>query len=130
MIRPGQTIENSLTGEVLTFHKTARDTGGEYVLVETLLPPGATGAAAHSHPHQSESYYVLDGRLGIEIGHEKLQFGAGDGVTLLPRTPHNVWNAGVGDVRFTCEVRPAGAFETQIELLFDLAAARKPDKAA
>jgi hypothetical protein len=28
MIRGGQTIENPVTGEVLIFHKTSRDTGG------------------------------------------------------------------------------------------------------
>jgi hypothetical protein len=51
MIRSGQTIENPVTGEVLIFHKTSRDTGGEYVLVETILRPGATVVAAHSHPY-------------------------------------------------------------------------------
>ena len=50
MIRTGQTIENPVTGEVLIFRKTARDTGGEYVLVETVLRPGATVAAAPLAP--------------------------------------------------------------------------------
>ena len=33
MISTGQTIENPVTGERITFHKTSRDTGGEYVLI-------------------------------------------------------------------------------------------------
>lgn len=128
MIRTGQTIENPVTGEVLIFHKTSRDTGGEYVLVETVLRPGASVAAAHSHPHQAESFAVLEGQIGMRIGREKVELQAGDGVTVLARTPHKFWNAGDGEARFTCEVRPAGAFEQLIETMFTLAADGKTSK--
>jgi quercetin dioxygenase-like cupin family protein len=128
MIRTGQTIENPVTGEVLIFHQTSRDTGGESVLVETVLRPGATVAAAHSHPYQSESFQVLEGRVGFKVGREKLELGPGDGVTVLPRTAHKFWNAGEGGARFTCEIRPAGAFEQLIETMFGLAADGKTSK--
>jgi quercetin dioxygenase-like cupin family protein len=128
MIRTGQTIENPVTGEVLIFHKTSRDTGGEYVLVETVLRPGATVAAAHSHPYQSETFQVLEGRVGIKVGRDKVDLGPGDGVTVLPRTAHKFWNAGDSQARFTCEVRPAGAFEQLIETMFSLAADGKTSK--
>ena len=113
---------------MLIFRKTARDTGGEYVLVETVLRPGATVAAAHSHPYQSESFRVLEGRVGMKLGREKLELGAGESVTVLPRTAHRFWNAGDGETRFTCEVRPAGAFEQLIETMFSLAADGKTSK--
>ena len=128
MIRTGQTIENPATGEVLIFHATSRDTDGEYVLVETILRPGATVAAAHSHPYQSESFRVLEGRVGMKLGRETLELGAGESVTVLPRTAHKFWNAGDGETRFTCEVRPAGAFEQLIETMFTLAAEGKTSK--
>ena len=128
MIRTGQTIENPVTGEVLIFHKTSQDTGGEYVLVETILCPGAMVAAAHSHPYQSESFNVLEGRVGMKVGREQLELGPGDGVTVLPRTAHKFWNAGDGQARFTCEVRPAGAFERLIETMFSLAADGKTSR--
>jgi quercetin dioxygenase-like cupin family protein len=128
MIRTGQKIESPVTGEVLIFRKTSRDTGGEYVLVETVLRPGASVAAAHSHPYQSESFHVLEGRLGMKIGRQKVELEAGAGVTVLPRTAHKFWNAGEGEARFTCEVRPAGAFEQLIETMFSLAADGKTSK--
>jgi quercetin dioxygenase-like cupin family protein len=128
MIRTGQTIENPVTGEVLIFRKTSRDTGGELVLVETILRPGATVAAAHSHPYQSESFQVLEGRVGFQVGREKVELGSGEGVTVLPRTAHKFWNAGEGPARFTCEIRPAGAFEQLIETMFGLAADGKTSK--
>jgi quercetin dioxygenase-like cupin family protein len=128
MIRTGQTIENPVTGEVLIFHKTSRDTGGEYVRVETILRPGATVAAAHVHPYQSESFQVLEGRVGMKAGRKKVELGPGDGVTVLPGTAHKFWNAGDGEARFTCDVRPAGAFEQLIETMFGLAADGKTSK--
>ena len=128
MIRTGQSIENPVTGEVLIFRKTSRDTGGELVLVETILRPGATVAAAHSHPYQSESFQVLEGRVGFKVGREKVELGSGEGVTVLPRTAHKFWNAGEGPARFTCEIRPAGAFEQLIETMFGLAADGKTSK--
>ena len=45
MIVPGQTVENPVTGERLTFHETARETGGEYVRFEALIAPGGIRAA-------------------------------------------------------------------------------------
>jgi quercetin dioxygenase-like cupin family protein len=128
MIRTGQTIENPVTGEVLIFRKTSRDTGGELVLVETILRPGATVAAAHSHPYQSESFQVLEGRVGFKVGRERVELASGEGVTVLPRTAHKFWNAGEGTARFTCEIRPAGAFEQLIETMFGLAADGKTSK--
>jgi quercetin dioxygenase-like cupin family protein len=128
MIRTGQTIENPVTGEVLIFHRTSRDTGGESVLVETILRPGATVAAAHSHPYQSESFQVLEGRVGFKVGRDTVELGPGEAVTVLPRTAHKFWNAGDGGARFTCEIRPAGAFEQLIETMFGLAAEGKTSK--
>jgi len=128
MIRTGQTIENPVTGEVLIFRATSDDTDGEYVLVETILQPGATVAAAHSHPYQSESFQVLEGTVGFKVGRKKVELAPGDGVTVLPRTAHKFWNAGDGTARFTCEIRPAGAFEQLIETMFGLAADGKTSK--
>ena len=128
MIRTGQTIENPVTGEVLIFRATSHDTDVEYVLVETILQPSATVAAAHSHPYQSESFQVLEGTVGFKVGRQKVELGPGEGITVLPRTAHKFWNASDGAARFTCEIRPAGAFEQLIETMFGLAADGKTSK--
>ena len=56
MIRKGDRLENPVTGEVLIFHKTSRETDGEAVLVETIVRPDGFVAAAHVHPHQTERF--------------------------------------------------------------------------
>ena len=83
MIHTGDRLENPVTGEVLVFHRTARDTGGEAVLVETIVRPHGFVAAAHVHPHQTERLEVLEGLLGLRVGDKELVARPGD-VDLAP----------------------------------------------
>src|SRR5580765_8417920 len=123
MITTGQSITNPVTGEQLIFHETAKDTDGEYVLVETIVEPGGFVAAAHLHPKQSERFEVLSGRLGMKAGRTKLELEPGESFTVEPGTGHKFWNASDTEpVRFTCEVRPALQFEALLETMFALAA--------
>jgi quercetin dioxygenase-like cupin family protein len=121
MIRGGDAITNPVTGEQLLFHRTASDTDGEYVLVETTVRPGGFVAAGHVHPTQSERFEVLSGTLGLKVGRRTLIANRGDVVTVDPGTAHRFWNAGDRDVRFMCEVRPALTFEALLETMFALA---------
>jgi quercetin dioxygenase-like cupin family protein len=122
MIRKGDRLENPITGEVLIFHRTSRETDGESVLVETIVRPDGFVAAAHVHPFQSERFEILEGLLGIRVGRRELLAGPGDVATVAPGTPHRFWNAGDGEAHFLCEVRPALQFESLIETMFTLAA--------
>lgn len=121
MIRAGDILENPVTGERLRFHASARDTNGEYVLVEATVQPGGIVAAAHVHPYQTERFEVLSGTLGMRLGRKKLQAEAGDVVLVDPGVTHTFWNDGENEARFVAEVRPALEFETLIETMFGLA---------
>jgi quercetin dioxygenase-like cupin family protein len=122
MIRPGDRLENPITGEVLVFHRTAEETDGESVLVETIVRPDGFVAAAHVHPFQTERFEVLEGTLGLRVGDKELVAKPGDVAVVPPGTPHRFWNAGESEARFLCEVRPALQFESLIETMFTLAA--------
>jgi quercetin dioxygenase-like cupin family protein len=122
MIRPGDRLENPITGEVLVFHRTSAETDGESVLVETIVRPHGFVAAAHVHPYQTERFEVLAGTLGLRVGDTELTAKAGDVAVVPPGTPHRFWNAGSTEARFLCEVRPALQFESLIETMFTLAA--------
>jgi quercetin dioxygenase-like cupin family protein len=128
MIHSGDRLENPVTGEVLIFHRTSRETGGEAVLVETIVSPGGFVAAAHVHPHQTERFQVLEGRVGLRIGDSEHVAGPGEVAVVEPGTPHRFWNAGDDDARFLCEVTPALDFESLIETMFTLAAAGKTNR--
>jgi len=71
MISIGQTIENAVTGERLTFLATAASTHGEYALVECAVRPGGIVAATHLHPFQTETFEVIEGTID-EIGREEI----------------------------------------------------------
>ncbi|MGH3081956.1 MAG: cupin domain-containing protein [Gaiellaceae bacterium] len=128
MIRPGDRLENPVTGEVLVFHRTAEETGGESVLVEVIVRPHGFVAAAHVHPFQTERFEVLEGRLGLRVDGKELEAGPGEVAVVQPGTPHRFWNAGEEDARFQCEVRPALQFESLIETMFTLAAQGKTNR--
>lgn len=121
MISPGEALSNPITGETLIFHRTAAETDGESVLVETIVHPDGFVAAAHVHPAQTERFEVLDGLVELRIGHETRLAGPGDVAVVPPGTPHRFRNAGDGDARFLCEIRPALQFESLIETMFTLA---------
>ena len=125
MIRPGDRLENTVTGEVLVFHRTSAETDGESVLVETIVRPGGFVAAAHVHPFQTERFEVLEGVVGFRIGDREVVSRAGDVAVVGPGTAHRFWNAGESEARFLCEVRPALQFESLIETMFTLAAEGK-----
>jgi quercetin dioxygenase-like cupin family protein len=128
MIHPGDRLENPVTGEVLVFHQTSEQTGGELVRVETIVQPDGCVAAAHVHPAQTERFEILDGTVGFRLGRKTLRAGPGDVAFVSSGTPHRFWNAGSGEARFVCEIRPALRFESLIETMFTLAAEGKTNE--
>jgi quercetin dioxygenase-like cupin family protein len=121
MISEGDPLTNPVTGETLIFRRTAAETDGESVLVETIVRPDGFVAAAHVHPNQRERFEVLDGLVELRIGHEKRIAKPGDVALVPPGIPHRFCNVGDSDARFLCEIRPALQFESLIETMFTLA---------
>lgn len=128
MIEAGDTLTNPVTKERMTFLKTAAETKGDYVLIELRAAPGAIVAAAHVHPHQTETFEVLSGTLGAKIGRKTIEARAEDVVVIDPRVSHKWWNAGEDELVFRAEVRPALQFEQLIETMFGLAADGKTNR--
>jgi quercetin dioxygenase-like cupin family protein len=128
MIRTGDTLHNPVTGERLHFLETAADTNGEHVLVEVTVEPDGFVAAAHVHPHQTETFEIVSGAIWFELGGKEILAGAGDTVVVEPGTAHKFWNAGWEAAVFRTEVRPALAFERLIETMFTLAADGKTNR--
>ena len=128
MIHTGQSIENPVTGERLVFRKTAADTNGEAVVLETYVRPNGFVAAAHVHPQQEERFEVLAGTVEFRVGRQTIVAEAGDRVVVPAGTPHRFRNTGDDTAHFVCEVRPALGFEQLIETMFSLAADGKTNR--
>jgi quercetin dioxygenase-like cupin family protein len=121
MVRTGDTIENPVTGERITFLATSADTDGESVVIETVVQPHGFVAAGHVHPFQSERFTVAAGRLGLKVGRRTMTLGPGQTATVEAGTAHQFWNVGDDQARFVCEVSPALQFESLLETMFALA---------
>ena len=128
MIRQGETIENPITGERVTFLKTSAETDGELVVIDTAVAPGGFVAAEHLHPYQSERFEILSGEVEFKLGKEVVTARPGDVVMVEPGTSHRFRNLGNEEIRFRTEVRPALSFETFLQTMFGLASEGKTNK--
>ncbi len=72
------------------------------------LPPGHLAAPLHRHAPEDEYSYVLEGRLGAQLGDDVVVAQAGD-LVFKPRDQwHTFWNAGDGVCRILEIISPAG----------------------
>jgi quercetin dioxygenase-like cupin family protein len=104
-------------------------TGGAFSLVEHPLPPRALGAPVHTHRNEDEYSYVLEGRVGVQLGEEVLEAGPGELVFKPRGVAHAFWNAGDEPARLLELISPAG-FENYFRELAPLLAAADRDESA
>jgi len=105
------------------------ETGGAFSLVEHPLPPRALGAPVHTHANEDEYSYVLEGRVGVQLGSEVVEAGPGELVRKPRGIPHAFWNAGDRPARLLELISPAG-FENYFRDLAPLLDTEEPDAAA
>lgn len=105
------------------------ETGGRFSLVEHPLPPRALGAPVHTHRNEDEYSYVLEGRVGVQLGDDVLVAGPGELVFKPRGVAHAFWNAGDEPARLLEIISPAG-FENYFRELAPLLAGSERDEAA
>jgi quercetin dioxygenase-like cupin family protein len=123
MIRPGDTLENPVTGESFTFTETAASSDGELLAFELGLKAGGAVPIPHVHPTQTERFEVVSGRMRFRIGLRHVEAGPGDVVEVEPGVTHGFANAGDEEARVRVEVRPALAMEQMFADVIALARA-------
>ncbi len=104
-------------------------TGGNFSLVEHPLPPRALGAPVHTHHNEDEYSYVLEGRVGVQLGEEVLEAGPGELIFKPREVAHAFWNAGDEPARLLEIISPAG-FENYFREMAPLLAAPERDQVA
>jgi quercetin dioxygenase-like cupin family protein len=104
----GQTVNLLALG--VRFMIEGRRSGGAFSLVEHPLPARALGSPLHTHRNEDEYSYILEGRVGLQLGDEVLVAGPGELVFKPRGVPHAFWNAGDVPARLLEIISPA-AFE-------------------
>jgi hypothetical protein len=64
MAYTGQILENPVSGEKITFIRTAADTDGEVLEIELELSPDGAVPGAHVHPEE-ERFEVVEGTMAF-----------------------------------------------------------------
>ena len=118
-----------LGGIGVRFMAWATETGGGFSLVEHPMEPRALAAPLHRHSGEDEYSYVLEGRMGADLGGEVVYAEAGD-LVFKPRGQwHAFWNAGDEPCRIL-EIISPGGFERYFEELVDLGERPTPEAVA
>jgi quercetin dioxygenase-like cupin family protein len=123
MAYAGQVIENPLSGERITFRKTAADTGGELLEIDLDLSPDGHVPGMHVHPIQEERFEVTKGTMRFRMGRKKVTARPGDVVVVPPGVRHKFVNAADRPAAARVQVRPA----LRMEQLFETAVALAED---
>jgi quercetin dioxygenase-like cupin family protein len=85
----------------------SEQTDGQVSLTEITVPPRTAGPPLHSHDFD-EAFYVLEGELTFQVGHELVTRGA-RGFVLAPHNmPHTLANHGEAPARYLLVCSPAG----------------------
>jgi quercetin dioxygenase-like cupin family protein len=70
-------------GGVWTMKATAEETDGAFILFEDRMPRGKT-TPLHTHPHEDETFIVLEGEILVHVEGTEHRVGPG-GVAVVPR---------------------------------------------
>ena len=95
--------------------KPTAETGGAYVEMEFVLPPGCLPPPPLVHPSQVEEYEVLEGRFDVMLDGEWKTFEPGESASVPVGVLHTFRNRSGETVRVRNWHRPALRFEEYIE---------------
>ena len=93
MIRNRHTVEHYKWGHSDGWRLLDRS---DLSVIQERMPPGAA-EVKHLHRHARQLFYVLDGRVEMEIRGEVLELGPGDAIEVSPGEAHRVRNTSLTD---------------------------------
>jgi quercetin dioxygenase-like cupin family protein len=121
IVGPGDGKLGQLGGIGIRFMVGGTESGGGFALVEHPMDPHALAAPMHRHSREDEYSFVLEGRVGADLGGQIVYGETGD-LIFKPRGQwHTFWNAGDGPARILEIISPAG-FENFFDRMTELAA--------
>ncbi len=128
MAKAGDTIENPLSGERITFLEVPSETNGDLLRFDWRIPPGFS-IPEHIHIRQEERHEILSGTLRGRVAGREQDYGQDHRVTGPPGVPH-AWRNPSDDeeLRIVSELHPALGFEALLETSFAIARDLKTDR--
>jgi quercetin dioxygenase-like cupin family protein len=126
IVGPGDGPEVRLATIGARFMIDGADTDGRFSLVEHPIEPRGLAAPMHRHANEDEYSYVLEGRMGAQLGDDVVVGEVGD-LIFKPRGQwHSFWNPDEEPARVLELISPAG-FERYFAEMSELLADGPPD---
>ncbi len=123
---PEGTQRINLGGLGVVFRLFGPDTQNTFSVVEHPLKPHTLAAPIHTHSHEDEFSYILEGKVMVMIGDEVFTAGPGMWVIKPRGIPHSFWNAESEPVHILEIISPPG-FEAYFKEMAIVAASQPPD---
>jgi quercetin dioxygenase-like cupin family protein len=101
----GKTV--MLFGVRFSYKVVSTDTGGSLAVLEVTIPPG-TLVKPHNHSREDEFSLVLSGMVGLRVGDQVMEAGAGAYLVKPRGTPHAMWNTADVPAKVAEILCPAG----------------------
>ena len=118
IIGPADAAEGFLGSIGVRWMIDGAEAAQRFSLVEHPMTPRALAAPLHKHTREDEYSYVLEGRMGAQLGDDVVFAEPGD-LVFKPRNQwHTFWNAGDEPCRILEIISPAG-FEHFFQELSD-----------
>jgi mannose-6-phosphate isomerase-like protein (cupin superfamily) len=137
MSRCGDVYENRVTGEYAVILRGTEDRGSGPGIAHLTARPKAAVVGEHFHPHMTERFTVLRGRLDARIAGRLVSLGPGDSTAVAAGVAHDWWNSSdteAAEVIVEIDHAPgsehidSNRFELLIGMLFGLANDGKVDR--
>ena len=96
-----------IAGDIVHILADSASTGGAYVVVHTICPPGG-GPPPHTHTREDELFFVIEGELTFMLGDQQIKAGPGTLVYGKRGEKHTFRNATDKSARFLITAVPAG----------------------
>lgn len=126
IVGPADGRAGMISGIGVRFMIPGADTGERLSLVEHPMPPRSLAAPLHRHNREDEYSFVIEGRMGAQLGDEVVEAGPGD-LVYKPRGEwHTFFNPTDEPTRILEIISPAG-FEVFFDELLELGGAFKAD---
>ena len=124
VLPPGEGETFSMPANKMSFLHMEPDSA--YALAEWAAEPGAPGSSVHIHRMTDETFYILEGTFGFQLGEETVEGSAGAFVFAPKGIEHAFWNQGPSLARMLVLMSPPG-FLRYLEVLAEGLAAAGDD---
>lgn len=108
VLGPGEGEALSVAGARVSVKVASRDTRGRFSLAEYELPAGYEGLPVHVHGSFEHAWYVVEGRVRVEIEGRGHDVGPGGFVYVRRGEAHTIANPGDAPARVVAVDTPGG----------------------